>query len=213
MWQTIRHYQALPKGVIALACAALLAGCASTLSAKVTSYQQWPANVQGATYRIVPEAKQANNLEFQTIADMIRASIGPTGLVEARAGQSPRFDVHVQYDNPLTQTWVQRYNDYYDGWGFGPAFGGYYGGWTGWGGGIYMRPSVSNELVEVYKNTLTIIINDNQNHGAEVYRASAVNVSNGSNLLQVMPYLAQAVFDQFPGNNGTVREVKYDRRP
>jgi hypothetical protein len=40
-----------------------------------------------------------------------------------------------------------------------------------------------------------------------------VNVSNGSNLLQVMPYLAQAVFDQFPGNNGTVREVKYDRRP
>lgn len=213
MWQRVGNYQALARGLAILACAALFAGCASTLSARVTSYQQWPADAQGASYRIVPDARQTNNLEFQTIADMIRASIGPTGLVEAQAGRAPRFDLHIEYDNPISQTWVQRYNDYYDGWGFGPAFGGYYGGWGGWGGGIFMRPAIVNELVDVYKNTLTVIIKDNQNHGAEVYRASAVNISSGENLLQVMPYLAQAVFDHFPGNNGTVREVKYDRRP
>lgn len=145
---------------------------------------------------------------------MIRAAIGPTGLVEAMAGSAPRFDVHISYDNPVTQTWVQRYNDPYlnDGWGFGPAFGGYYGGYRGWGGGIYMTPSVSNVPVDVYKNTLTVTIKDNRNHGAEVYRSSAVNVSAGENLLQVMPYLAQAVFDGFPGNNGQVREVEYDHR-
>lgn len=193
--------------------ALLVSGCASTLSARVTSYQQWPANAQGATYRIVPDQKQVNNLEFQSIADMIRASIGPTGLVEARSGQ-PRFDVHINYDNPMTQALVQRYNDpyLYDGWGFGPSFGGYYGGYRGWGGGIFLSPSTYAEPVNVYKNTLTVIINDNQNKGTEVYRSSAVNVSSSDNLFQAMPYLAQAVFDGFPGNNGQVREVEYERR-
>jgi len=197
-----------------MASTALLVGCASTISARVTSFQQWPADASGQSYRIVPATSQVNNLEFDSIADTIRTNIGPTGLVEAASGSSPRFDVHISYDNPVTQTWVQRYNDAYlnDGWGFGPAFGGYYGGYRGWGGGIYMSPSVSNVPVEVYKNTLTVTIKDNRNNGAEVYRSSAVNVSSGENLLQVMPYLAQAVFDNFPGNNGQVREVKYDQR-
>src|SRR3546814_2285778 len=85
--------------------------------------------------------------------------------------------------------------DLNDGW-FGPAFGGYYGGFGGWGGGVYMSPSVSNVPVNVYKNTLTISIKDNRNNEHEVYRSSAVNVSSEENLLQVMPYLAQAVFDR-----------------
>ncbi len=191
----------------------LIAGCASTLSARVTSYQHWPANVEGQTYRIVPSSSQMNNLEFQSFADMLRASIGPTGLVEARAGQSARFDVSISYGNPVSQAWVQRYNDpyLYDGWGFGPAFGAYYGGYGGWGGAMYVTPSVQNVPVEVYKNTLTVVITDNQNHGAEVYRSSAVNVSTYDSLAQAMPYLAQAVFDGFPGNDGEVREITYDR--
>lgn len=213
MQSTRRYWDAMCRFGAVLASAFLLAGCASTLSARVTSYQQWPADAQGATYRIVPSTNQLNNLEFQSIADMVRASIGPTGLVEARSGAAARFDVRIDYDNAMTQTWVQRYNDPYlnDGWGFGPAFGGYYGGYRGWGGGIYMTPSISNIPVEVYKNTLTITIRDNQNKGNEVYRSSAVNVSSTDNLLQVMPYLAQAVFDSFPGNNGQVREVTYER--
>ncbi|MGB3287703.1 MAG: DUF4136 domain-containing protein [Burkholderiaceae bacterium] len=215
MWNKSRGlYGATLRFWAAIAGTALLAGCASTISARVTSFQQWPGDAVGQSYRIVPAGKQVNNLEFESIADMLRAAIGPTGLVEAVAGKSPRFDVHIAYDNPVTQTWVQRYNDPYlnDGWGFGPAFGGYYGGYRGWGGGIYMTPSVSNVPVDVYKNTLTVTINDNHRQGAEVYRSSAVNVSAGENLLQVMPYLAQAVFDNFPGNNGQVREVRYEQQ-
>ncbi len=190
----------------------LVTGCASTLSARVTSYQQWPANVEGQFYRIVPAESQANNLEFQSVADMVRASIGPTGLVEARSGQAARFDVTISYHNPVSTALVQRsYDPYMDGWGFGPAFGGYYGGYRGWGGGIYMSPPAYTVPVDVYKNTLTVIIKDNQNSGAEVYRSSAVNVSTTDNLAQAMPYLAQAVFDGFPGNNGQVREVNYER--
>lgn len=201
--------------VALLASIVVLTSCASTISARVTSYQQWPADATGSTYRIHPMPGQTNNLEFDAFADMVRAAIGPTGLVEAGQAQSPRFDVLVGYGNPVQQRWVQRYRDpYMDGWGFNPFFGGMYGGnggW-GWGSGIYMGPSTVNVPVEVFQNTLTITIKDNQHNDAEVYRSSAVSISDTDHLVTVMPYLAQAIFDGFPGNNGQVREVRYDRR-
>lgn len=191
-----------------------LSGCASTISARVTSYEQWPADAAGSSYRIVASPEQRNSLEFQSFSDMVRAAIGPTGLVEAVPSDSARFDVLIEYGSPAERRYVQRYNDpYMDGWGFSPFFGGLYGGhggW-GWGSGIYMGPSAVTVPVEVYKNTLMITIKDNHNNGMEVYRSSAVNISEGDNLATVMPYLAQAVFDGFPGNNGQVREVRYDR--
>src|SRR5690606_24106741 len=147
----------------------------------------------------------------QTYALPIWAAIGPTGLREATGTSPARFDVRIEYESPVKQAWVQRYNDGYlnDGW-MGPAFGGYYGGWSGWGGGIFLRPSVVNVPVEIYSNTLTVTMSDNQNAGREVYRATAVHTSERNVLDAVMPYLMQAVFDGFPGNNGQVREVKYE---
>lgn len=188
-----------------------LAGCANTLSARVTTYQQWPVGVQGEYYRIVPTPTQTGSLEFGAFADMLRAAIGQTGLREAAGGAQARFDVHMQYGTELKQTWVQRYDDYYlnDGW-MGPAFGGYYGGWGGWGGGIFYRPAVVTVPVDVYHNTLTVTILDQAQQGREVYRATAVHRSDADNLPNVMPYLMQAIFDDFPGNNGQVREVRYE---
>lgn len=182
-----------------------MAGCASTLSARVTTFQQWPADAQGATYRVVPPAGDA--LEVQTFSDMIRAAIGRTGLVEAR-GQQARFDVHYEYGVSTSQEWVQQYQDpYFDS--FGPwGWGGYYGGYRGWGGGLYYSPRVVNVPVRVESNSLTVTINDNQRQGAQVYKSTAVSTSGS--LVEVMPYLARAVFDGFPGNNGQVRNITYD---
>lgn len=188
----------------------ILAGCASTISARVTSYQQWPADAAGATYRIVPPSNQ-NDLQYQAFADMLVASIGPTGLVQAQAGQAARFDVSFNYESVAGERWVQRSYDPYlnDGWGFSPFYG-YYGGYSRWGGGVFYSPPVGNVQITVYQNKLTVIIKDNQKQGAEVYQSSAVHVSGSDNLTAVMPYLAQAVFDHFPGNNGQVRDVTYN---
>lgn len=214
MWHSVYQYSnRVLRYVIALAGIVALASCASTISARVTSYQQWPHDAVGATYRIAAMTGQTNNLEFGTFADMVRAAIGPTGLVEAAQGQPARFEVVMGYGNPVEQRWTQRYRDPY-GWGFSPFFSGMYGGYGGWGwgSGIYVMPSTVTVPVEVYKNTLTITIKDNHNSGMEVYRSSAVNISEEDNLTIVMPYLAQAIFDDFPGNNGQVREVRYDRQ-
>src|SRR5690606_25786309 len=138
--------------LMALATAALLlSGCASTLSARVTSFQQWPANVEGETYRLAPGPQQdPNSLEYMAFADMLRAAIGPVGLVEAQPGSPARFDVSFHYENPLTQTWVERYDDrFYPG--FSP-FWGYYGGRYGCGGSVFYSTSVVSGPVEGNKN-------------------------------------------------------------
>ena len=193
--------------------AALLAlgGCASTLSARVTTYQQWPVGVQGEYYRIVASPEQSGNLQFGAFSDMLRAAIGPVGLREAQGSAPARFDVHMQYGSPQRQGWTQRYNDpYWNGGWMGPRFGGYYGGWSGWGGGIFFTPSVVNVPVNYYRHTLTVTIFDQQQGGQEVYRATAIHNSDTENLDAVMPYLMQAIFDGFPGNNGQERVIRYD---
>lgn len=212
MWNKANGQSGMLRLLAATVALLVLSACASSLNARVTSYQQWPANAEGASYRIVANAAQADNLQFRAYADMVRANIGATGLVEARPNQPARFDVHLDYDSPVSQRWVQRYNDGFmnDGWGFNPFFGAYRGGYSGWGAGMYMQPSTTTVPVSVHKNTLVVTIKDKQAQGAEVYRSSAVSISTEDNLTELMPYLAQAVFDSFPGNNGQVREVRYD---
>lgn len=192
--------------------AALLAlgGCASTLSARVTTYQQWPVGAQGEYYRIVPAPQQSGNLQFAAYADMLRAAIGPIGLREAGDAGQARFDVRFEYGNPVKRVWERRYDDAYMYYGW-PGWAGYYGGWGRWGGGfMYYTPRTVNVPVDVYRNTLTVTISDRLAEGRDVYQASAVHNSQAENLDAVMPYLMQAIFDGFPGNNGQVKEVRYE---
>jgi len=208
---TIGRFGVAARTLFGITALILVAGCASTLSARVTTFQQWPSDAQGASYRIVPPAGGA--LEVGTYSDMIRAAIGRTGLHEAQGDQAPRFDVHYEYGTTVSQEWVQRHHDPYFG-GFSPwGWGGYYGGYRGWGGSMfYSPPMFVNVPVQVSKVSLTVTISDNQRQGAQVYKSTAVSAASSDNMVEVMPYLARAVFDGFPGNNGEVRDITYDRQ-
>ncbi len=187
----------------------LLGGCASTFSAEVTRYQQWPADAAGAHYRILAAQGQGNDLQFQAYSDMVRAAIGATGLVEASGGSEARFDVRLDYGSPMTRAWIARPVDpfYYPGgpYGFHGPYVGMYRPWGGWAFG----PPVENVPVDLYRHTLTVTIQDRQHQGREVYRATAVSLGQSDNLTVVMPYLARAIFDRFPGHNAQVIEVEY----
>lgn len=191
----------LARACVVLVAACFLAGCATTLSARVTRFEKWPANTVGATYRVEPGAGQSDNLEYQAFADTIRAAIGPIGLVEAQNGASARFDVSFSYAATKGVEWVARYADFppYAPWG----------PWGYYGWGSPFGPPMVNMPVTVYRNELTVIIKDRSQNDAEVYRSSAVTDTASNDLPQVMPYLARAVFDHFPGNNGQVMVVRY----
>jgi hypothetical protein len=188
----------LARASMVLFAAYFLAGCASTLSARVTRFEKWPADAVGATYRLVRGAGQSDDLEYQAFADNIRAAIGPVGLVEARQGQAARFDVSFSYGVKKGVEWVTRYAD------FPP-----YGPWGPWGYYGPFGPPLVNTPVTVFRNELAVVIKDRTRNDAEVYRSSAVTDTPNRNLPQVMPYLARAVFDHFPGNNGQVITVRY----
>ncbi|MVW80649.1 DUF4136 domain-containing protein [Bordetella sp. 02P26C-1] len=188
--------------------ASMLTGCAGpTVSAAVTSFQQWPANAVGATYQFVDATPaQRNNLEYQSYRDILRASMGPTGLVEAPAGTNARFNVSFNYGSEQTQVMVrQPYDPYFYG-GFGVVYGPPWWGTGFWGPSWVDVPSVA------FRNRLAVEISDNERHGAEVYRASAYIVTGRSDLIRTMPYLTRAIFDNFPGNNGSEREVEFPAR-
>lgn len=191
-------------GLAVVLSATLLSGCATpSVQATVTSFQQWPADAVGATYQFI-DAKpgQANNLEYQTYRDAMRASIGPTGLVQAQPGKSARFNVSFTYGTEQTQVMVpQPYDPYFYG-----GFGGFYGSPV-WGPGFW-GPNWVDVPTVAYRNRLAVEIFDNTKNGAEVYRASAYIVSGRENMVRTMPYLTRAIFDNFPGNNGSGREVE-----
>lgn len=194
----------------ALGLVALATGCAApSWSAKLTRYQQWPAQTNGETYRLMSTDAQRGNLQYQSFADSVRAAIGVTGLVEAQAGAPARFVVEIDYGNPQEQSWVPQYADSFYGpmgWGMGR---GYFAPNDGWAGGFFYSPPVVNVPVTLYRNYLNVVIRDNRQQQAEVYRATAVSYSQSDNLAVQMPFLSQAIFDGFPGNNGQVIDIEY----
>src|SRR5690606_7843324 len=85
----LRLARLIPAPVTALA----VAGCASTVAAQVTTFQQWPADAVGSSWRFESSHRHADSLEYSNYADQIRAAIGATGLVEAQSGEPARFRI------------------------------------------------------------------------------------------------------------------------
>lgn len=188
----------------------VLTGCAASWSAKVTTFQQWPAELYQARYHIEPGPEQKNSLEFQAVADTVRVAMGAAGLVEG--GPESRLVVELNYSNPVTQEWVERYVDPYDPFFYGGPFS--TGIWGGFGsmrfGGIYHpMPRYVSVPINVYNNTLKVVIRDRLNNMAEVFNVTAINKDDRGELIKIMPLLAKAAFANFPGMNGTAQEVRF----
>lgn len=188
----------------------LLTGCASSWSAKVTTFQQWPAELYNARYQIVVNTEQKNSLEFQSVADSVRVAMGAAGLVEG--GEESRLAVELNYGNPVQQEWVERYTDPYDPFFYGGPFS--TGVWAGFGsmrfGGMYYpMPQYVSVPINVYNNTLSVVIKDRELGMKEVFKVTAINKSNDDNLVSAIPLLAKAAFTNFPGMNGKVQYADF----
>ncbi len=193
----------------------VVSACSTTseFTTQVTSFQQWPGAVAGELYRF--EQNRAQDLERATYAGYIRSNMFRTGLTEAMGRQPARFDVGFTTATEVRQQLVQRETGNYDvsptlGLGMGFPYG-YYGNPFYSSIGFAMTPRYQTVPVPYHRYTLTVHIRDRQQNGNEVFRASAVADSRERSLPEVMPYLAAAVFDQFPGNNGQVRTVEFER--
>lgn len=199
----------------------LLAGCAATLRADVTSFQRWPANATGGTYSFKRIGTQIDSLEQHTYEDLARVQLNQLGLQEAAAGATARFAVTLDYGvSTKTVTSTEPVWDSFSGW-HDPLF---YPGWSprsrfgspyfhsrypyaypySFVPGIIGYTTVSREVslrrlrVEIAEGAI------------RVFDATATSSGANATLSLTLPYLMRSVFEGFPNNNGQTRALVFD---
>lgn len=196
----------------------LLSGCANVISAKVTTYNDWPANAAGGTFAMAPHNGQGSELEQRTWDNLVAVELRRLGLVPAAAGQSPRFWVDTTATRessvkharePIYQqdtVYVPPYRD-----AAGNVIGGHWAPdpfgprWVG-DRDVAYTVQVSSVRVRIQESASA--------PGARarsVFDAKAVHQGGEARELpQLVPFLVKAVFDGFPGANGQVRQLQFD---
>ena len=205
---------------LAAALLALLVACASPITTRVTSFNQWPANAAGSTFSYVSRTDNTRELEQATYESHVQAELEKRGLVRAPAGQVGRMQVDLNTSNRSEQkTYLQPiYQDNYVYLpGYRDAAGRIFPGvWTlDPFGPRYVGDRQINTTLQTSTLQLRLLDSQGSPHGKPrtVFESRAIFEGEGSsdNLPQVVPYLVRAVFDDFPGQNGRVRVVRFDR--
>ena len=222
------------SALLAWAALVLITGCANTLSTQVSTFNQWPTDSAGASFSVqtVKQAASANwsDLERQTYEKLVADALTQQGLRPAAVGEKARFNAHVRLDT--RQDKVQRSQAVYaPAWGY--PYSGY--GWPRgyWHGGVWHDPFLEDGVFgwsapvyvgeRRYEQTIAMVllglrISDSRQkgdtpQGATVFEGSAEYAGQEAALPALMPYLVQALFSDFPGRNGQVRQVTLPIKP
>lgn len=212
-----------PRLCLALLVTALLTACASSITARVTSFNQWPADMAGSTFSYITPVNPTRELEQATYESLVQAELEKLGLRRAAAGQVGRVQVDVAaihrvedktYMAPVYQNNYVFFPPYRDA--AGHIFPGL------WGpdpfGPRYVGDRPVNRTVQISALTLRLLDTKVGGQGNQpgkpraVFESRARYEGDNDDLPAVMPYLVRAVFDGFPGQNGKTRTVRFDRK-
>lgn len=212
--QVVAHFYRLALAVLVTA---LLTACASPITAKVTSFNQWPGDVAGSTFSYIRPTDGINDLEQQAYEGYVQVELEKLGLKRAPAGQVGRLQVDIVTGNGTRDRKYREavYQDYYVYQRpFRDAAGNVYPGY--WApdrfGSRYVgdREVVRTLQVSNFKVKLLDAKGFAPGKPRAVFESRAVYEGDNEDLPDLVPYLVRAVFDGFPGQNGRVRLVKFD---
>lgn len=200
-------------GAVALAGSLLvLAGCATPFRAQVQHYQALPP-LQGQTFHISPaDSERSGSLEFQTYAQVVAQRLQQAGLRPADSAGAAQLLVELDYgagparERLATSPGSVRFGYGWGGswyarhrwaWGY-PGWGGFYDPW--WG-----QPEVYSYAVYPAFLEMKIVRASDK---ASVYEGRAETTTRANDLTRTVPQLADALFQNFPGErimSGTVK--------
>lgn len=200
---------------VALASLALLAGCANTLTAKVTRFNQWPTDAAGQTFSFVP-GEPERELELSAYQALVTTELERLGLRRAAEGQAGPFVVQLQAS--LNERERKRLEAVYsDQWVYVPPWRDAQGRLLG---GHWVPDPMGARYVgdrevtrTVQESRLQVRITAAQpalGQARTVFEATALHEGRDGDLVEVVPYLVRAVFQDFPGANAQVRRVTFD---
>lgn len=208
-----------PRVLLALLVTAFLTACASPITARVTSFNQWPADTAGSTFSYLTPVDPTRELEQATYESHVQAELEKQGFRRAPAGQVGRLQVevaatsHGEQRNYLTPVYQDNYvylPPYRDA--AGHIFPGF------WAPDPFGPRYVGERQVSLTLqiSSLRLRILDTKGSAPDkprtVFESRVIYEGGGIDLAVLVPYLVRAVFDEFPGQNGQVRTVQFDRK-
>jgi len=202
--------------------AALLTACASPIVTQVSNFNQWPSDATGSTFSFIPPpsgpTQPPPELELATYQAHAQQELEKLGMRKAASSQSARLLVELgwitqpqerTYRQPIYDDRLVFYPPYRNA--AGQVFPGY------WAPSRFGPTYLGDRLVPytVQFNQINLRVLDKQGSPAgqprAVFESHAVYEGSAA-LPTIAPYLVRAVFDGFPGQNGQVRRVEFDRK-
>lgn len=188
--------------VLALSTLALLAlaGCASRgFEAEVTRFHQM-AVPSGQKVAVEPaEEMQQRQIGFGAFAGLIAERLEREGYRRARGGE-PDIVATVAYGSEPAPGYRA---------GSGPRLGIGFGGFgSRVGGGVSTSVPLDNPDL-YYRHWLSLVLADART-GRRLFEGTSSGFAKGPDMLSVMPLLADALFQAFPGQSGETITVKFD---
>ena len=216
-------------GAVALLSDAALAlsACAESLNTQVSRYQAMPAP-QGQSFTVVPVGGMATGggLEFQRYAGIVAQQLQARGYQPAANAQSANMIVQLGYSLDHGQVRVEEDPFYRSGFGYGgfgyggyspfyyPRFGRYGFGspfYYGWNDPFFYGGSGIDSWVEYHSEVDLHIRQAGTGQPLFDGRAQARSVTNRLDVL--VPNLVEALFTNFPGQNGETVRITIPVRP
>lgn len=191
--------------------ALLLAGCAANFKSDVARFYT-PALPKGETFQVVAsDPAKVGSLEFAQYADLVRNKLVAQGYRPAAQGETPTLDVRLDYGvstgrEQIRSTPTPAFGFY----GLAPyGFYGYYPygryGFGGYGYGAFGGSEVSSRTI--YTRGMTLEITKAGKPEEKLFEGRALSDGSDGRLTEVVPYLVQAMFDDFPGQSGVTKRV------
>lgn len=185
--------------LIAAAFALLIAGCASSFQSDVARFHQLP-RPSGESFVIVPkDENKRGSLEFRQYSAQIASALAAQGYRPASDEGKADLIVRVDYGIDDGRTAIRSYSS-----GFYGAYHPYYYSPWGWGPpGFYDRDIRS---YVVYARRLEMDIE--RPGGERLFEGRVVSEGRDNRLPEVMPYMIEAMFQDFPGRSGMTQRVE-----
>lgn len=202
-----RRFLTLALPFLALA---LLMGCGpSVVSSNVLRFHTLtsPAG-EGRTFAVLPDDTQRGSLEFRAYADMVAKRMRAQGFRQVGEDATPQLVVQLYYavDDGRTEIWttpIYSYNDYWRR---------YYGGAAAWPSPYFDATGTNTNSTTIYTHRLELKIMDGASKRSgkreDVFEGRAVAERETRELVVTMPFLVEALFDNFPGQNGVPAIVR-----
>jgi hypothetical protein len=191
----------------------LLGGCATTISSDVTTFHNWPAQMQDKSYAFVAPPPREDTLEMRSYQELVRNQLARLGFHDSGASKpallvSMHFtttDVPVRVLEPVYPPTFYPYARYRF---IGPHRR-YWGGWYSPFYDPFWDPFPAYEVTErhSYQRELKVSIRSAAD-GKHLFDVSVHNVSREFSTPKVMPALVQSAFEGFPGPSGVARRIE-----